>query len=129
MSDPTIPGPPPPLGPVPPVLPSAASPDEKTIAIVMHLLCLIGFPIIGPRVVWLVKKDESPYLDGQGRELLNFQISFAIYGFVAFMLVFLLIGIVLLPAVGLTALVLIIIGLVKAAEGKIYRFPFSIRFL
>lgn len=94
----------------------------------MHLLCLVGFPIIGPLIIWLMKKDQSRYLDTQGRELLNFQISYFIYAMISVVLVAALIGIVLLLAVGVASLVLTIIGIVKAADGQVYRFPLCIRF-
>jgi uncharacterized Tic20 family protein len=93
----------------------------------MHLLCLVGFPIIGPLIIWLMKKDQSRYLDTQGRELLNFQISYFIYAMISVVLVAALIGIVLLLAVGVASLVLTIIGIVKAADGQVYRFPLCIR--
>jgi len=93
----------------------------------MHLLCLVGFPIIGPLIIWLMKKDQSRYLDAQGRELLNFQISYFIYAMISVVLVAALIGIVLLLAVGVASLVLTIIGIVKAADGQVYRFPLCIR--
>ena len=95
----------------------------------MHILCLVGFPIIGPLIIWLMKKDQSPYLDAQGRELLNFQISYFIYAMISFVLIAVLIGIVLLFAVGIASFVFTIIGLVKAADGKVYRFPLCIRML
>ena len=109
--------------------PPAASQDEKTLGIVMHVLCLIGFPIIGPLVIWLMKKDQSPYLDSQGRELLNFQISYLLYGFAAFLLCFVFIGLLLLPVVVVATIILTIIGIVRAAEGQVYRFPLTIRML
>lgn len=116
--------------PQPPALPHyAVTQDEKTLGIVMHVLCLVGFPILGPLIVWLVKKDQSSYLDRQGRELLNFQLSFLVYGFLSFLLCFILIGIPLLFAVGIATIVLTIIGIVNASEGKVYRFPLTIRLL
>jgi hypothetical protein len=115
--------------PPPALLPPTATQDDKTLGIVMHILCLIGFPILGPLVVWLIKKDQSPYLDQQGRELLNFQISYLIYAFVAFLLCFVLIGIPLLIVIGVATLVLTIIGIVRASDGQVYRFPFTIRLL
>ncbi len=114
----------------PPALPaSAVTQDEKTLGIVMHVLCLVGFPIIGPLIIWLIKKEQSQYLDSQGRELLNFQISYLIYAFAAFLLCFVLIGFVLLPVIAIAMIVLTIIGIVSAAEGKVYRFPLTIRML
>lgn len=116
--------------PPPPALPLyAVTQDEKTLGIVMHVLCLVGFPILGPLIVWLVKKDQSSYLDRQGRELLNFQLSYLLYGFLSFLLCFFLIGIPLLIGVGIATVVLTIIGIVNASEGKIYRFPLTIRLL
>lgn len=50
--------------PSPPPVPNQ---DDKTLGIVMHLLCIVGFPVIGPLIIWLMKKDQSPYLDAQGR--------------------------------------------------------------
>lgn len=99
------------------------------LGIVMHVLCLVGFPILGPLIVWLVKKDSSSYLDQQGRELLNFQLSYLLYGFVSFLLCFILIGVPLLIVVGVATVVLTIIGIVRASEGNVYRFPLTIRLL
>lgn len=115
--------------PPPSLPPPAVSQDEKTLGIVMHVLCLVGFPLVGPLIIWLIKKDQSPYLDLQGRELLNFQISYLIYAFAAFLLCFVLIGFVLLPVIAIAMIVLTIIGIVSAAEGKVYRFPLTIRML
>jgi len=115
----------------PPVLPADPVPtqDEKNLALIMHVLSLVGFSLLGPLIVWLVKKDESTFIDRQGRELLNFQISFLIYAIVCIPLCFVLIGIPLLIVVGVTSFILTIIGLVKATEGKIYRFPVTIKML
>jgi uncharacterized protein len=115
----------------PPTLPATPIPtqDEKNLALIMHVLSLVGFSLIGPLIVWLVKKDESAFIDAQGRELLNFQISFLIYAIVCIPLCFVLIGIPLLIVVGIASFILTIIGLVKATEGKIYRFPVTIKML
>ncbi len=101
--------------------PPIASQDDKTLGMVMDILCLVGFPIIGPLIIWLMKKDQSPYLDAQGRELLNFQISYFIYAMISAVLIAVLIGI--------ASFIFTIIGLVKAADGKVYRFPLCIRML
>jgi uncharacterized Tic20 family protein len=115
----------------PPSLPATPIPtqDEKNLALIMHVLSLVGFSLIGPLIVWLVKKDESAFINAQGRELLNFQLSFLIYAIVCIPLCFVLIGIPLLIIVGLASFILTIIGLVKATEGKIYRFPATIKML
>jgi len=115
----------------PPSLPADPVPtqDEKNLGLIMHVLSLVGFSLIGPLIVWLVKKDESAFINAQGRELLNFQLSFLIYAIVCIPLCFVLIGIPLLIIVGLASFILTIIGLVKATEGKIYRFPATIKML
>ena len=109
--------------------PTAASQDVKTLAIVMHVFGLIGLPILGPLIVWIMKKDQSPYLDAQGRELLNFQISYFIYAVAGCLSLLVLIGLLLLPVIGVAWIVLTIVGLVSAADGKLYRFPLIIRML
>jgi uncharacterized Tic20 family protein len=114
----------------PPSLPTTAiTQDEKNLGIVMHILCLVGFPILGPLIVWLMKKDQSSYLDRQGRELLNFQISYLLYALIALLLCFVFIGVPLLFAIGIATLVLTIIGIVRASDGQVYRFPLTIRML
>lgn len=96
------------------------------------LLALIGIPfgnIFGPLVVWLVKREEFPLVDDQGKESMNFQISMTIYLIVAGILSFLLIGIPFLIALAIAWLVLVIIGSVKANTGERYRYPITIRFI
>jgi len=88
----------------------------------------IGF-VVGPLVMWLIKKDEYPFVDDQGKEAVNFQISIAIYAAVSVLLVFVLIGIVLLIAVVILDIVCIILAAMKAKDGERYRYPMSIRFI
>ena len=115
----------------PPTLPADPIPtqDEKNLGLIMHVLSLVGLSLIGPLIVWLIKKDESAFINIQGRELLNFQLSILIYALICVPLCFILIGIPMLFVIGIASLILTIIGLVKATEGKIYRFPLTIRML
>ncbi len=115
----------------PPTLPADPIPtqDEKNLALIMHVLSLVGFSLIGPLIVWLIKKDESAFIDKQGRELLNFQLSLLIYFIVSFVLCLVMIGFVLVALLAIASLILTIIGLIRATEGKIYRFPLTIRML
>lgn len=102
--------------------------DEKTMAILSHILTLVcGF--LAPLIIYLIKKDESPYVRKHAVESLNFQISVVIYGIGAAILVFLIIGIFLLIALGILAVILAIIATVKASEGKFYQYPFTIRLI
>ncbi|MCZ6795874.1 MAG: DUF4870 domain-containing protein [Planctomycetota bacterium] len=100
-----------------------------------HLLAFAGYVvppvghIIGPLVIWLLKKDEHPFIDDQGKESLNFQISMTIYVFVSGILVLVFIGILLVIGLIIANVVLIIIASIKAAGGEYYRYPLTIRFL
>jgi len=86
-------------------------------------------PVIGPLVVWLLKKNDDPYIDFHGKEAVNFNISFLIYMLVSGLLVFVVVGFVLLPIAGLVWLVLVIVAAVKTSDGEYYRYPLTIRFI
>lgn len=104
------------------------SQDEKTMAILSHVLTLVaGF--IAPLVIFLVKKDESKFVSDHAKESLNFQISLCIYFFISLLLMLVLIGVLMMIVLGFAALVLVIIATIKASEGKIYRYPFTIRLI
>ena len=133
------PGAPPPFTP-PPVTPppapsmssSGISAEERQFAMFAHLSALIGLVIpfgsvLGPLVLWLIKKDTMPFVDDQGKEALNFQITVAIAMIISAVLMLVVIGFLLMIAVGLAALVLTIIAGVKANEGVAYRYPFTLR--
>jgi hypothetical protein len=115
--------------------PGSPSSDERMWAMLCHLGGLGGYVIpvvgniIGPLIVWLIKKDEMPFVDDQGKESLNFQISITIYTAISIVLVVAIIGIFLLIAVGIFSLVMLIIAAVKANQGIAYRYPLCIRFL
>lgn len=117
---------------LPAVMPSSS---ERTWGMLCHLSAfgLFVFPafgnLIGPLIIWLVKKDESTFVDDQGKEVLNFQISATIYLFVTGFLSFLLIGIPFLVALGIFWFVIVIVAAVQANEGKPYRYPLTIRFI
>lgn len=99
-----------------------------------HLSALAGFVIpfgniVGPLVIWLIKKDGSPFVDDQGKESLNFQITITILMIVSAILIIVIIGILLLPLVGLLSLIFIIVAAVKANGGERYRYPFALRLI
>jgi uncharacterized Tic20 family protein len=115
--------------------PSPRDKNENTLGILCHLLALALFVlpsfgnIIGPLILWLVKRADSPYLDEAGKEALNFNISWTIYMCIAAFSIFALIGFVLFPLVFLAWLIFVIVGSIKASEGKIYRYPLTIRLI
>ena len=122
----------PPLGDRGFVVPSK---EEKNWAMFCHLASLAGFTaipfanVIGPLVVWMLKKEEMPLVDDQGKEAVNFQISITIYFLVAAASIFCVIGFVLAPAVLIFDLVFTIIAAMKAGSGEAYRYPLTIRFI
>jgi uncharacterized Tic20 family protein len=85
--------------------------------------------VLGPLIIWLIKKDEYAIVDDQGKESLNFQISITIYFIIAGILCFVLIGFVLLPLLAIGGIVLVIIAATRAYKGEYYRYPYTIRFI
>lgn len=110
------------------------TPDERTWAMFCHLSafagCIIPFGnIIGPLVVYSIKRQEYPLVEDQGKEVLNFQITLLIALIISGILALILIGFVLLAIIGIAGLVLTVIGALKANNGEYYRYPFTVRFL
>jgi uncharacterized protein len=85
--------------------------------------------IIGPLVLWMIKKDEFTFVREQGKEAVNFQISMSIYMAASLLTLLCGIGFVIAPAVGLFDLIMLIIATVKSNEGVAYRYPLTIRFI
>jgi uncharacterized Tic20 family protein len=116
-----------------PQLPSPEEKSERTWAMLCHLSALLGFlgiplaNIAGPLVIWLIKKDQMPLVDVNGKEALNFQISLTIYAIVGALLTFVLVGFLVLAAVFVGGLVCVIIASVKVNNGESYSYPFTIR--
>jgi len=101
--------------------------EEKTMAILAHILCVVaGF--LAPLIIYLVKKD-SPYVQAHAKESLNFQLTVLIAYIVCVILMILLIGLLLVWLVMIGNLVLVIIATIKASENKMYKYPFSIKFI
>ena len=116
--------------------PPAGTPsnDEKQWALFAHLSALIGYiipfgSIIGPLIIWQVKKNEMPFVDDQGKEALNFQITMAIAAIVCIVLMLVLIGFLLIWIVGILDLIFIVIAAIAANNGQAYRYPFNLRLI
>ena len=106
--------------------------DARQWAMICHLAGLLGNGIgflVGPLAIWLIKRGDDPFIDDQGKEAVNFQITMFIAAFVSALLILLIIGIGLLIMVGVSMVVFPIIAAIKASEGKHYRYPISIRFI
>lgn len=85
--------------------------------------------LVGPLLIWLLKRADSPEIDAHGKESLNFQLSMLIYDVVAVVLCFVLIGIPILILLWILNTVFVIIASIRASEGQLYRYPLTIRFL
>jgi len=125
---------PPPSGPGP-------AADERNLAMLCHLLGIItgytlGMGFLGPLILWLIKKDQSSFVDFHGKEALNFQLTLLLVlfvgGIIAFILTFVIIGIFLFMLLGLVALLALIpevLACIAASRGEWYRYPCTIRFI
>ena len=109
--------------------------EVRLWAMIAHLAGFLGYfipvigSLIGPLIVWQLKKDLHPFVDEQGKEALNFQITVLIALAVSFLLMLLVIGVFLLGIVAVGAIVLMIIAAIKAHEGVPYRYPFCLRLI
>ena len=114
---------------------STSSRDVRTWNVLCHATALAGFfvpwagHILGPLIVWLAKRSDSPEIDEYGKESLNFQISMLIYNVIAAVLCLVLIGFIILAILHILNLVLVIIASIQTSEGKSYRYPMTIRLI
>lgn len=108
--------------------PVASDEDARNLGVLTWLLGLF-FSIIGPLIIWLIKRDESPFVDQTGKTVLNFNISYTIWIIVTAILSVILIGIPFLIAAGVLYLVFSIVGAVKANQGELFSPWLTIRFL
>ena len=129
-------GSPPPYGAADPAPPAAVAAsntaDERTWAMLGHLSAFSGVlipfgSILGPLVIWLVKKDSLPFAAEHAKEALNFNITMANAGLIAGVLTLVLIGFLLLPVVLIAWVVLTVIAGIAANKGENYRYPFTLR--
>ncbi|CAB0151074.1 hypothetical protein PSI9734_01489 [Pseudidiomarina piscicola] len=112
---------------------SGPSKEDRTYAMLLHLSQFAGYLIpfaglIVPLVMWLLKKDENPYIDAQGKVVFNWIISAFIWGVICVILSFIVIGIFLLIALGICHVVFAIIGAIRANDGVIQDYPLTIKF-
>lgn len=104
-----------------------ASSESRGWAVAAHLLPLLGLSLIGPLIIWLIKREEDAFVEEHSREALNFQISVLIYAIISAFLILLIIGIFMLIALAIFAFVAAILAAVKAANGEDFRYPLTIR--
>jgi uncharacterized protein len=114
---------------------TATSSNVRTWVVLCHASALLGFfvpaagHILGPLVVWLAKRADSPEIDAHGKESLNFQISMLIYGVISGILCLIVIGFFLLAILHILNVVFVIVASIQANEGKLYRYPIAFRLI
>src|SRR5690606_14445757 len=108
--------------------------SERDRAMFCHLSTFAGyfFPfggIIGPLICWVSRKDQSEWVDTNGKSALNFQISMLLYTILLIPLCFIIVGIPLLVALGILEVVCVIVASIRAAKGEAFKYPISIPFI
>lgn len=108
--------------------------DDKNMGMAVHLASFSGYviplgSILGPLIVWLMKRDEIAFVDKCGRNCLNFKISLIVYVVISVILMFIGIGFLLLGFLAVFDIVVTIIAAMKASEGISYEYPLTIKFL
>ncbi len=107
-----------------------SSSDDRVLAILSHILAIVpGIGILGPLVIYLVKKDESSFVRENAKESLNFQLTIIILYIISGILVLIFIGIFLIWIIGILNTILVIVATIRAAEDQVYRYPLSFRLI
>ncbi len=123
------------MQPEPMSAPTGPSVEERQWAMACHLSAFATFVLpmighlVGPIIVWVLRKDRMPYVDLHGKEAINFQITCTIYMVICIVTLFILIGVLLSIALGLFWLIFTIIGGIKAYNNEPFRYPATIRFI
>ncbi len=108
--------------------------EERTWGMLCHLSAFAGFivpfgGILAPLIIWLIKKDEMPFVNDQGKESINFQITLFVAAIICMILMFVGIGFLLIIALAIYAVIMIIIASIRANEGIYYRYPYALRLI
>lgn len=114
----------------PPQVSAAPLPtSDKALMILCHVSALLGVGFVLPFIVWLVKRHDPDPVAAHAKETLNFHLSYLLYALLCVPLMMIAIGVPLALIVAIAAVVLAIIGAVKASDGVLYRYPLTIRFV
>lgn len=109
--------------------------EARKWGMICHLSALIGILgngigfLLGPLVVWLIKREDHPFIDEQGKEAVNFQITMFLALLVSALLALVLIGFLFMIIIAFLMIIFPIIGAIRASDGKNYRYPVSLRLI
>ena len=102
--------------------------EERLFATAIYAISFFTV-FIGPVVIWLIKRNDSPFIDAHGKEYVNFLISYGVYALISVLLMIVAVGFFTLWAVGVLSLVFTIVAAIKAFQGQEYRIPFVFRLI
>ena len=110
---------------------SGVSSDDTTWGVIVHVSAFVGIfipfgNVLGPLVVWLIKKDESEFVDASGKQALNFQITWTILLLIALVTILVGIGLLLVPILGIAWLIIVVLAAIRASNGEVYDYPLKI---
>ncbi len=110
------------------------SSHDRTWGILVHATAFVGLVvpfgnIIAPLIIWALKKEESPFVDANGKQAINFQITWTILLIAAAISIVLVIGLVLVPIVALAWVILVCVAIVKTSNDEVYEYPLTIEFI
>ena len=100
--------------------------DAKTLASLAHILGLFTW-FVGPLLIWILKKDDHPFIEDQAKEALNFQITITLAHTISAILWCAVVGLFFSGAVFIFQVVMAIIATVSAGKGEYYRYPLTLR--
>jgi hypothetical protein len=114
-------GPAPYMGPAP-------TTDDKNMATIAHILGIFT-SFLGPLIIWMIKKEQSPFVDDQGKEALNFQLTLLIGYLISAVATIICIGPIIALGLSVVAIIFGIMAAVATNKGEAYRYPVNIRFI
>lgn len=115
-------------------IPGESTINEQSWALAIHLSALVGLwmpgvNVLAPLVLWLYKRGSSPYLNRQGLEAVNAQLSYTLYMVLTLPFWPILIGILIFGALVVFDVVVVIMKAIAVNNGRPFAYPFVIRFL
>jgi uncharacterized Tic20 family protein len=110
------------------------SETERNWAMFCHISAFAGYfipfgGVIGPLIVWTTKRDESTWVNENGKSSLNFQLSMLLYLILAAPLCLIIIGFPIIAVLILLRIIFIVIASIRASRGEEFRYPLSIPFI
>ncbi|ARB40073.1 MULTISPECIES: DUF4870 domain-containing protein [Mammaliicoccus] len=102
--------------------------DDRLFGMLIYLTSFFA-SFFAPLIIWLIKRENSPFVDRIGKDYLNFFISYTIWGIVGTLLCLVLVGFIILPILAILAFIFTVIGAIKAYNGETYLPPLSIRMI